>query len=288
MPRSCLRARFQGRGRVSARRALLAAAILVGAAEARADPVRVYAAGSLIAPLRALIAASGLPPDAVAPPTFGPAGLLRERVEKGEQADLLLSADLAGPERLAGSGRTVVPAVPFARNRLCVAGKQALGLAPDTLLDRMLAPDLRLATSTPGADPGGDYALAAFARAEAVRPGARAALEGKALRLLGGPASMAPAPGHGPVASVFLADRADLLLYYCSGTDTVAASREVPGLVSVPLPPTLEPGPVYGMAVLSANPDALRLALFTLSERGQAILAENGLLPVLAGAPLGR
>ena len=42
-----------------------------------------------------------------------------------------------------------------------------------------------------------------------------------------------------------------------------------------------------GMAVLSQNPDALRLALLILSERGQAILVKNGLLP-LSAQPAGR
>jgi hypothetical protein len=59
--------------------------------------------------------------------------------------------------------------------------------------------------------------------------------------------------------------------------------REVPDSVSVPLPAALEPVPVYGMAVLSPNPDAARFALFTLSPRGQAILAKHELLPVLSG-----
>lgn len=49
--------------------------------------------------------------------------------------------------------------------------------------------------------------------------------------LLGGPGLMTPQPGKSPVAGIFLADRADGLLYYSSGT--AAAAREAPSLVSI-------------------------------------------------------
>lgn len=259
--------------------ALATAAVLPAAraADTVADPIRIYAAGSLTGVMTALIAASGLPADAVAPPVFGPAGALRERLQGGEHADLFASADLAQPRRLAAAG---APVVAFARNRLCVLAPGRLGLTTDTLLDRLLSPQLRLATSTPGADPGGDYARAVFARAEAAHPGAGAALTGKSLLLLGGPASMKPQPGHSAAAAILLAGRADAVLYYCSGA--AAAAREAPELVSVPLPASLAVTPVYGLVLLSNRPEAARLAVFMVSEAGQAILARGGLLPVLA------
>ncbi len=257
-----------------------ALALLLGAGPARAaDPVRILAAGSLGAVLSELIAASGLPAKDIAPPVFGPAGLLRRRLMAGEAADLFASADMAQPEAVAAANGALV--VPFARNRMCVAAPGRLGLTADNMLDRMLSPDVRLAVSTPGADPGGDYARAVFKRADAIHPGAEATLTGKGLMLLGGPGSMAPKLGRSPAAAIFLADQADALLYYCSGA--AAAAAEVPGLVSVPLPDTLEVGPVYGLAILSDRPEAARLALFMLSERGQAILARGGLLPLLSG-----
>ncbi len=266
--------------RASRRLACLAVAVVALALppRARADgPIRVYAAGSLGVVLPKLIAASGLPAGDVAPPVFGPAGALRQRLQSGEAADLFASADLAQPEALAGQPGVLV--VPFARNRMCVLAPRHLGLTADTLLDRMLSPGLRLATSTPGADPGGDYARAVFVRAEAIHPGARAALVAKSLMLLGGPDSMAPQPGHSAAASILLGNRADALLYYCSGT--AAAVPEAPDLASIPLPDALEVGPVYGLAVLSARPEAARLALFMLSEAGQAMLARAGLLPLV-------
>lgn len=252
-------------------------ALALGATPVRADPARIYAAGSLVAPIKALIAASGLPPTAFDAPVFGPAGLLRQRLEAGEKADLFASADLAQPQRLVETG-SGLPVVPFARNTLCVLAKPSLKLTAETLLETLLDPATRLATSTAGADPGGDYALAIFDRAEAIRPGAGKILRGKALSLLGSPGAMVPVAGRSPGASVFLGDHADALLYYCSASP--ATVTEVPGLVSVPLPPTLEVHPVYGLTVLGSNPDAMRLALFALSKDGQAILVRHGLLPI--------
>ena len=260
--------------------ALLPMTMLFGAVPVQAaEPLRIYAAGSLNGVLPAMIAASGLPADAVAPPVFGPAGLLRQRLQGGERADLFASADMAQPQTLVGGGPGLV--VPFARNAMCVLAQDKLHLTPRNLLDRLLLPGVRLGASTPGADPGGDYAQAVFARADAVRPGATAALRAKVLPLFGGPNSMAPQAGHSPAASIFLADRADALLYYCSGT--AAAMTEVPGLVSIQVPAALEVGPVYGLAILSDRPEAARLALFMLSQRGQAMLAKGGLRPVVGG-----
>lgn len=165
----------------------------------------------------------------------------------------------------------------FTRNRLCALGRTALGLTPDNLLDRLLDPKVRLATSTPGADPAGDYAWAVFARAEAIHPGAHAILQAKAMKLVGGPNTPPVIPGRGAVEGIFLADRADVMLGYCSGSGPIM--RTVLGLVSVPLPASLTVGPAFGLIVLSDNPLAARFALFVLSEQGQTILRENGFDP---------
>jgi molybdate transport system substrate-binding protein len=143
----------------------------------------------------------------------------------------------------------------------------------------LLSPEVRLATSTPGADPGGDYARSVFARADAVHPDAQAILSVKAMLLVGGPASMMPQPGHSVAATIFLGNHADALMYYCSSA--AATLREMPGLVSIPLPEALEVWPVYGLTVLSSRPEAAQLALFMVSEWGQAILKKAGLMPLM-------
>ncbi len=272
--------------RAVARRLVLGAALLPWAlapalAQDAAAPLRVYAAGSLTGAFNALLQAFGTPPGTAAQPTYGPSGVLRERLERGEPADLFASADMGQPQRLADAGRGT-PVVMFARNRMCALGRGGLGLTQANLLDRLLDPAVKLATSTPVADPGGDYAWAVFARAERVHPGARATLEGKAQQLVGGP-SMAPlVPGQGPSEGVFLSGRADVMLGYCSGADTVR--RAVPDLAAIPMPPELEVGPEYGMTLLSASPAAARFALFVMSGPGQAILAKYGLVPVALSA----
>ena len=75
--------------------ALLAMSVLATMPAKAADPIRIYAAGSLGAVMPELVAASGLPADAVAAPVFGPAGVLRQRLLAGEVADLFASADMA-------------------------------------------------------------------------------------------------------------------------------------------------------------------------------------------------
>ena len=115
-------------------------------------------------------------------------------------------------------------------------------------------------------------------RAEAVRPGAKAVLEAKASQLVGGPKSSPLVPGRGPVQGVFLADRADVMLGYCSSG--LPVMREIPDLVNVALPPDLTVGPAYGLIVLSDDPVAARFALFVLSEQGQAILRKYGFDPI--------
>jgi ABC-type molybdate transport system substrate-binding protein len=246
-----------------------------------ADPFRVFAAGSLTDAFTEMEHLFAETTGASASPTFGPSGLLRERIEHGEPADVFASADMDQPRILAReqSGRYVEM---FTRNRLCVLGRAKLGLNPDNLLDKLLDPNIRIATSTPHADPAGDYTWAVFARAEALHSGAQKILEAKALPLFGGPNTPPLVPGRGAVQGIFLADRADIAFSYCSGS--AAVMRDVPELTSVTLPPALTVGPSYGLIVLTDNPLAARFALFVLSEQGQSILARHGFDPIgLAG-----
>ena len=101
----------------------LGAFLLTAAASAgtpmlvRADPVQILAAGSLRGVVTDLAAAANAVSIEIRS-DFGGSGLLRERIEKGEKADLFLSADLASPRKLQALGRTVLPVVVFARNRM--------------------------------------------------------------------------------------------------------------------------------------------------------------------------
>ena len=251
---------------------------------AQPGTIRIFSAGSLRGVVNEVAAEAGPALGVTIEPTFGGSGTLRERIEKGESDDLLLSADLDSPRKLEAQGRTTVPAVAFARNRMCIVSRRSAGITAANLIDRMLAAGVRLKTSTPVVDPGGDYAWSIFRKIEALRPGSQAILERKAQASMS--LTVKPAtPTQSTAAALFAANAIDLSITYCSGTP--ALEREVPELTSLPVPPELDPHPVSGIAVLSANPQVLRLALFLLSEKGQAIIARQGLVPLVdpAGSP---
>lgn len=249
----------------------LALALSVTTAAAAAEPVRLAAAGSLRAALdeaAAAFAAGGAPVAR----TYGPSGLLRGRIAAGEPFEVFASANMEHPEAVGRErGR---PHVLFARNRLCAVARPGLDVSSETLLEVMLDPAVRLGTSTPRADPAGDYAFASFARAEAVRPGARAALEAKALQLTGGPDCARPPAGRDLYAWQFERGAADLFLTYC--TNAVPARAADPSLRRVEVPEALAVAAEYGLVVLSDRPEAARFALSLLSPDGQAILARHG------------
>src|SRR5262249_58406282 len=125
------------------------------------------------------------------------------------------SANMEHPEALERSGKAG-PVIRFARNQLCALARGDLGLTEGQLLDRMLDPGVVLATSTPRADPAGDYAWEVFRRAEAIRPGSQAQLEAKARPLVGGPASPPPPPDRSVYGQLLTERKADMFLTYCT------------------------------------------------------------------------
>jgi ABC-type molybdate transport system substrate-binding protein len=254
---------------------VFAASSVAGAQE---QAVRLYAAGSLRGAMteaaQAFTASGGPPVNA----TFGASGLLRERIEKGEAADVFASADLGNPQALARAGLARPPIV-FTRNRLCAIVAPGVDATPETLLDRMLDPNVRLGTSTPKADPGGDYAWKLFEKAGSVRPGAYAALDAKALKLTGGPNTPPPPPGRSVYSALIGERKADIFLTYC--TNALVAVREVDGARMLAIGEPLAVGADYGLTTMKdAVPAATRFVEFVLSEKGQAILARHGFTPV--------
>jgi ABC-type molybdate transport system substrate-binding protein len=160
------------------------------------DPVFLHAAGSLRSALTevagAFEAASGQRVQA----KYGPSGTLKDEIAGGARAEVFTSATWSTRRRWRWREKSG-PVVLFARNRLCALVRPGLAVEPATLLDRMLEPGVKLATSTPRADPSGDYAWEMFRKADKLKPGAFAALERKALQLTGGPnAPTAPAGTH--------------------------------------------------------------------------------------------
>jgi molybdenum ABC transporter molybdate-binding protein len=242
-----------------------------------ARSVSLYAAGSLKAALTevaaAFEAAAGYPVEA----KFGPSGLLRQEIIEGASADVFASANMEHPQSLHDAGKSG-PVTMFARNTLCALVRPGLDVSGDNLLGKMLDPQIKLGTSTPKADPSGDYAFAAFARAEAMMPGAKAMLEAKARRLTGAADSAKPPAGRNIYGWHVAEGRADIFLTY--RTNAIEARQQNPDQRIVMLPNDIAVGADYGLTVIvGAPPAAQRFAQFALSGQGRGILAHHGLAP---------
>ena len=252
---------------------LLAFVLMTHAAAAQS--VQLYSAGSLKGAWLEAIAAFGAATGIKVEPRFGPSGSLKDAILGGAKADVFTSANMEHPQALTAA-RLSGPTVLFARNRLCAIVRPGLQVTPNALLDRMLDPAVKLATSTPKADPAGDYAWQVFHRADALKPGSFALLDKKALQLVGSPnAPPPPADGRSAYGTLLTEGKADLFLAYCTAAKTAVA--ENPQLREIALPPQLAVGADYGLTVLKdAPPDAYKLAMFILSPDGQRILAKAG------------
>jgi ABC-type molybdate transport system substrate-binding protein len=239
-----------------------------------AEPLQLYAAGSLKEALGEVAIAYEHAYKTKVATKFGPSGLLTTAIEGGENPDVFASANMAHPEKLAASGWGG-PVVLFARNQLCALAQADISVTSDNLLPTLLDNNVRLGTSTPKADPSGDYAWELFTKAEAVQKGSYAALSGKALQLTGGPNSEKAPEGRNQYGWVMDEKKADVFLTYC--TNAVSAQKQVPSLKIVSIPENLSVGADYGLVVRSgASPEGWRLAMYILSPEGQKILKKYG------------
>lgn len=251
----------------------------VGAAAEPGPPLKVLAAGSLTGAMTAVMRLYKEKTGQEVQAEFGPAGLLRERIENGERPDIYASANMAHPQALAAKG-LMTPPVVMARNKLCATALPSFGLTPQNLLDRMLDPKVGIGTSTPGADPGGDYAWAVFARAGKVRPGAQAILEKKAQQLVGGKDNPPVPAGKNAMEYWFDQGRVQISLGYCSSRETTPD----PKFTKFELPGNLAVSADYGMSVLTVEPRsheaALKFAMFVMSPEAQGVIARYGFTTV--------
>ncbi|GME41761.1 molybdenum ABC transporter substrate-binding protein [Pantoea agglomerans] len=197
---------------------------------------------------------------------FGPAGLLRERIEAGERCDLFASASDDHPRALLAAGRALA-VMPFATNRLCITVRSDCLQTGDDWYTLLTRDSLRVATSTSGADPSGDYAQILFSRmgnaGETVRQ--------RALPLVGGRDSAAIPTGRLAAEWIIQADMADLFIGYASYRTALC---RIAGLTVVDIPAAVNPVARYACAVIM--PEAQRLAMFLGSEQAKAILRDAG------------
>ena len=253
---------------------LACAAFAQTGAQGSVDPVQVYAAGSLRAPMTKIASEYQERTGLKIVLTFGASGLLRERIEKGEPASVFASADTTHPQRVADGGRWHAPVV-FVRNAMCALTGDKVSAEPSTLLSVMLKQEVRVGTSTPKSDPSGDYAWALFAKAEAVEAGAFRTLDAKALKLTGAANSPQPPTGRTFYGWAMDEGQADVFVTYC--TNAVAAQAEVPRLKVVQMPSELQVGAAYALTVnKAASPAAAAFARALLEPPAQAIFKQYG------------
>jgi len=252
-------------------------ALAGGVVMAQQSPVPVFAAGSLRGPLteaaKAFEASAGGLPVAL---TFGASGLLLDRIKTGADAQVFASANMAHPQALSAAG-SFGPTQVFTRNALCALVRPGLAVDSTNLVATLLRPDVKLGTSTPKADPSGDYAFEMFQRVDnaGAPAGSGAALAAKALQLTGGPTSPPPPADRNVYGVLVASGQADVFITYC--TNAVVARREQPQLQVVDIVPAINVAADYGLAVRKdASPAAQAFAAYLLSPAGQAILRKAG------------
>jgi ABC-type molybdate transport system substrate-binding protein len=263
------------------RRSLAAVMLLMAAAAAGAQTTRptlsVYAAGSLRAALNEVARAFEQERAVAVAMSYGASGLLKDRLAGGEAAQVFASANMEHPQALVNAGKAQA-VVAFTRNALCLLATPAFSLQGKSVAQRLLDADVRLGTSTPKADPAGDYAFAMFDLIEstgAAAPGSAAALKAKAQQLTGGPNSPPPPTGRSVYGEIVAARQVDAFVTYCTGA--TQARQEQPTLQLLALPEGISVSARYGMVLLlPVGADAQAYAQFVLGAKGQAILATHG------------
>lgn len=263
-----------------ARLTALLALTLLACAQKPPPMLTVHAAGSLRAAMTELAQAFERAGGSAAALTFGPSGLLKDRIAAGEPAQVFASANMTHPEALLGSGHAEA-VKPFARNALCALAARGFDLHGRTLAQRLLDAEVKVGTSTPRADPSGDYAFQMFDRIEstgAAGAGAAGALKAKALQLTGGPSSPQPPPGRSLYGLLVEEGRADVFVTYC--TNAEEARRQSPSLQVLAVPEAINVSARYGIATLKPSGAAARAFVdFVLGPQGQQILATHGFSP---------
>ncbi len=238
------------------------------------ESVMLYAAGSLKAALTDVAAAYEQKYRIQVNTKFGPSGLLRKAIEDGETPDVFASANMNHPAVLEDA-EWGSPVVLFARNQLCALSQPEVDVTSETLLPVLLDENIRVGTSTPKADPSGDYAWELFKKADRMKQGSFETLSKKALQLTGGPDSQKAPEGKNLYGWVVSDDQADVFLTYC--TNAVLAKKQFQDLKIIQIQPDLTVGADYGLIVKDGAPmEAWRLAMFILSREGRKILGEYG------------
>lgn len=231
-------------------------------------PLQVLAAGSLRDVWPAIISAFQHHYPAGIVTQFGPAGLLRQRIERGEQCDLFVSASMMQPLALKRAGRAQDVGV-CCHNLLCLSVSHRIPPAP--WLELLGNPALRIATSTPGCDPCGDYTWLLFDRIERQYATLGEQLKQRVLTLVGGEKSSPVPPGKRASQWIIQSGQADIFIGYQSYAQMLQAAD---GISTVFIPAEWQTRADYGYAV--CRPAGKKLAEMLLTHAGQKIFVAAG------------
>ena len=206
--------------------------------------------------------------------TFGPAGLLRERIEKGEACSVFASANRQHPQALHEAGRAQSPRL-FARNELILTVKNSPQTVGKEWLELLSDSALRLGTSTPECDPSGDYTWQLFDHIEASHPGLGESLKRRAMQLVGGRDTLTLPPGV--IASSWLLREgwADLFIGYAHYATALVGETDIRS-VSIPAPWNIRCE--YYVTQLEESDAARQFCQFMLAQDGQRCLHDAGFL----------
>jgi molybdate transport system substrate-binding protein len=261
-------------------RLALSLATLAVAFPARAQSVDLVAAGSLNLALSQVAQAFTATTGITVTQTYSPSGTLRQAIEAGLRPDVFASADTANPQALEQEG-LAGPVQTFASNQIVAMFRSSFGqtVSPANLLSVLLNPSTRIGTSTPVADPLGDYTQQIFQKADAIEPGATATLEAKRQELVANPS--APAVPAGANVFVYFLDTTQTVDVFITYITAAVQTRALdPTLQIVLLPRELSVPAPFGLTILNgASPDGQKFAEYILSPQGQRILASYGFIP---------
>ncbi|HCU0880145.1 TPA: substrate-binding domain-containing protein [Morganella morganii] len=232
--------------------------------------MHIMAAGSLRGALTAILArysGNKIPPVTC---DFGPAGLLRQKIESGVKCDLFLSADRTHPEALLRE-KIAFRVEPFIANYLGITTTTELaGQYPDWQ-QLLRAPGLIIGTSTPVDDPCGDYVVQFYSELSKADLKLAENIRNRTRYLVGGKNS--PVIPAGQMASQWLihSHQADIFIGY---RHYQKKTSQLPGLATIAIPEADNIKAIYCMALIS--PLVQTFADYLLQTESQKIFMENG------------
>ena len=251
----------------------IACVLAASSVPAQTPSPRLYAAGSLRYALDDIIALYAARSGTRFVPTYGPSGKLREEIEKGSTPAVFASAAEQHTQTLVKAGK-LRASIVFTHNSLCLMAAPGIAMRQDALIDMLLGPALRLGTSTPGADPAGDYTWVLFRNIDKLRPGSYAKLDARAQKLTGAEVARDDQKDS-PYVRLFQEKRADMFITYC--TNAVATAKFVPGLSWARFGADVNVVGAYGIGATEAGGKiAEEFVALVMSTEGQAILEAYG------------